>query len=281
MNTCIDYKERLTLFHIIEKGRKLRSPRISSIRTLRTRIWLESILRSNKINLKALSDSYYKDSEPTGTIIRWLKGKHAVSNKCISKLNDIYPGSEEVYNLPIFDLLEIDITRSKIKKLKNKYLKKPNYLKYPDSDIEEPFYLWDFPEDIKLPYHLQEIEKHDSDNLVRRKDILGFTAILILLREAELDKNCLYHEKYLKDAYKSLAWVCRDITFKNRWSELYEAVKDIHFNMYSSYRIVQPKRHVIKDMIFNKQSIQNELPYIDYGYDETKLYPKDLHEGFF
>jgi len=273
MNTSIDYRERLALLYAIDTGRKPRASRISNIRTLRTRIWLESILRSNKIDLSTLSSSYYKDSEPTGTIIRWLKGKHAVSNKCISKLNEIYPRSSEVYNLPIFDLLEINISRSKVKKLKKKYLKKPKYLKYPDSDTdsEELFYLWNFPENRKLPYHLQEIEKFDSDNLVKRKDIHGFTAILILLREAELDRNCLYHEIYLKSAYKALAWVCRDTTFKYRWHELYEALKDVHFNMHSSYRLIQPKRHVIKDIIFNKKNTKNELPYISYGYDETKV----------
>jgi len=280
MNPSIELRRSLERIVFTLTGKKPRLSRSSNVRILRTRIWLQEIFRNFKVDLITLSNAFYKNGYSTGTIKRWLKGKTHANKQSVSRINSLFPGSKDIFYLPVFDLLEINIKRSTINNLKKKYLIKPDDL---NSNTEEIFYLWNLPP-IKYgkSMYYQETEKIQSNLLFQRGDIHGFTAILILLREAELDNDAYRHEQYMKDAYRSLPSFCRDKRFKKRWIDFYEALKDIHVNMYSTHRLIQPKRDIIKKQIFAKKHetlralcpvspitykyIEPELPYIDYGY---------------
>ena len=176
--------------------------------------------------------------------MRWLKGLQAVGPSSVAKIAAVFPNSDKIYQLPIFDLLETDISRAKISQLIATYT------------ISQPpiFTSWQLPP-INIGTHELSmlIHKDDSDQLFQRGDIHGFMAILILLREAELNDDVIRHEALIKDAYRALPGFCRDKRFKKRWEEFYSALTLIHCNMYSSLKLVQPRKDIIKEQIFAKE----------------------------
>ena len=176
--------------------------------------------------------------------MRWLKGLQAVGPSSVAKITSVFPNSDQIYNLPVFDLLETGISRAKINQL------------IATHTISQPpmFTTWQLPAikvgNQELP---MIIHRDDSDQLFQRGDIYGFIAILILLREAELNNDVIRHEALIKDAYRAFPGFCRDKRFKKRWEEFYASLVHIHNNMYSSARLVKPKKEVIKAQIFSKE----------------------------
>ena len=219
-----------------------REPKSSKIKTLRTRIWIESILHEQRISVKELSSIFYSGKESTGTVMRWLKGRQSAGPNSVKKIAEVFPDSDEIYNLAVFDLLESEISKGRIHQL----LKTYTHNSHPAT--------WKLPP-FKAGNHERSILicKDDSEQLFQRGDIYGFMAILILLREAELNNDVIRHEIYLKDAYRAFPGFCRDKRFKKRWEEFYASLVHIHYNMYSSARLVEPKKEVIKAQIFAKE----------------------------
>jgi hypothetical protein len=242
-------KHFLNLFKDIKKlqGQSVgRDEKLTDIKILRTRIWIESLLREHQISVKKLSSVFYSENESTGSVMRWLKGSQTVRLDSVKKLAAVFKNSDLVYHLPIFDLLETKISITKINLLLDGYtLSQP------------PLHnIWELPTikigNQELP---MMIHKNDSNQLYQRGDIYGFMAILILLREAELNNDVVIHENLIKDAYKALPAFCRDIRFKKRWEEFFDALYNIHCNMYSSSRLVHPRKDIIKKQIFAKEHI--------------------------
>ena len=62
----------------------------SYVRTLQTRLWLEALFRDNLINRKTLEEVISEGDEPSGQVLKWLKGKNTVSASKVSRIDKIY-----------------------------------------------------------------------------------------------------------------------------------------------------------------------------------------------
>ena len=256
MTPSIEIRKRDQELFEARTGSKPRESRISKVKILRTRLWVESILKANKVSTKELSSQFYKEVSYSNAIMKWLKGDQVANPKSVKTLERMYPGVQHTYDIDVFDLLEIKITKEKVVKLLNKYLHKNTHPFQLSNNTNSSIYIWRLPAiKVKEKDYSPIILKEDSNGLFERGGMYGFIGILILLREAELNNDSFLHEVYLKDAYRALAGFCRNKAFKYRWEEFYDALKDIHSNMYSSERLVRPKRDVIKKQIFSKNHI--------------------------
>lgn len=216
----------------------------SLIRSLQTKITIETLLRDMDISLEEFSKRYNGENDDTRSPSRWKKGTQYLKEGSLQKISSRLNYKSEVYHLPVFKLLEINITRREVKELLNEYIDK------------NPLNTWKLPdiqyEDYQGPYFAM---KNSSDRLYQRGDIHGFMAILILVREAELNKDDTAHEMHIQNAYRAFPSFCRNERFTKHWKELLKALMEIHFNVYHSFRVIQPDINIIKSQIFADKHI--------------------------
>ncbi|WP_396587718.1 hypothetical protein [Bermanella sp. R86510] len=240
-----------------------RKSKLTDISVLRTRVWLENIFREFNINSKTFSKEFYGGEESTGTVIRWLKGKHAVRKSSVDKIEQLYPGSRNIYDLPIFDLLKIDLSKKKLNEIASSL------------STENKFLPWRFPtccvDEREYPNILV---RDDLDGLYQWGGYNGFLAILVLLREAEHKKDVYMHEECMKYAYRAFPSFCRDKRFIKRWEEFRDALISLNMVLYTTLRLVAPDKDVIKEQMFSKKhiTVRSQLPRSsrDFRYIEPK-----------
>lgn len=231
-------------------GKKIGSKDDSDI--LQTRLWLENILSTYRINRHELSKKILTvHGARTGIILCWLKGKYAVKERHVSLIAGIYEGSDQLYGMPVFELLRNKpISKAKLKKLMSPYL-------FTNGGLE----WWIFPdpthpESMGIPFAPCLID--DAEGLVERGDIWGFTAILYLVRMAEAS-NSHKHLNYMKYAYQALPGLCRDRRFLKRWREVLDCLKKIHYRNLTTMQFLRPLESVIERQIYSKQHITRRL----------------------
>lgn len=78
-----------------------------------------------------------------------------------------------------------------------------------------------------------------GEGLVERGDIWEFTAILYLVRMAEVS-NSHKHLNYMKFAYQALPGLRRDKRFRKRWREALDCLKNIHYRNPASMQFLRP-----------------------------------------
>jgi hypothetical protein len=117
------------------KGERL--PSTDRCDALRTRVWLETMFREHQLSRDDVAKLLpLGDGEPSGIVLQWLKGKHAAKRSRVARLAKILPGSDFVYNLPLFDLLRNKpVKKSKLDQWVSRY-------QNPDDHIP----LWRFPQ---------------------------------------------------------------------------------------------------------------------------------------
>ncbi len=243
-----------SIYEQVQRFSKKRMPSNDQSGKLQTRIWLENLFRENKIGRRELEREISPpNSEPSGIVLKWLKGEHSVKESRVTKVASIFDGSDLVYKLPIFKLLKNKpISRSEISRIMKPYIS--NF---------QGFKCWTFPdiprqkENKGVPFPPTWI--YDVETLVERGDIWGFTAILYLVRMAEAERNAIYHLEFMQYLYRALPGLCRNVLFFRRWKDTYQCVKDIHFREPTSVLAVQSIDSVLKRQIFSKVHITRRM----------------------
>lgn len=239
-------------YSILDKLVNKRRSKSNILGQLRTRLWLESILRDNKITRMQLQKMYSGDSEPSHIILKWFKGDFTATYKSVDKMEKIIQGSSFIYKLPLFDLLEDkDITEKRLREIVQPYINARN-----------PLSQWDFPytqngdsNGLLAPPAFRS----DTETLFYRGDIYGFIGILYHVRLAETRKDSDLHLHYISEAYRAFPGLCRYRHFRRRWEELLQALISIHSRLTISSFLIMPNQKLIKEQIFAKEHITYRL----------------------
>jgi hypothetical protein len=232
---------------------KKRVPSKDEAEILRNKVWLENILQNHGVGRKELAKLIdTKGGESTRTVSRWFKGTHAAKQKHVKEVAKIFEGSELFYELPVFRLLmNKPIRKAELTKIVAPYISKIAGLQswvFPD-----PYQ----PENKDLPFPPCFI--NDTETLIERGDLYGFTAIIYLVRLAEAERNALNHMLYIQCAYRALPGLCRHPLFAKYWEEALSCLKNIHYREMTSILLVRPIDAIIKKQIFSPEHITRRL----------------------
>ena len=193
-----------------------------------------------------------KGGESTRTVSRWFKGTHAAKQKHVKEVAKFFEGSELFYELPVFRLLmNKPIRKAELTKIVAPYISKIAGLQcwvFPD-----PCH----PENKDLPFPPCFI--NDTETLIERGDLYGFTAIIYLVRLAEAERNALNHMQYIQCAYRALPGLCRHPLFAKYWEEALSCLKNIHYREMTSILLVRPIDAIIEKQIFSPEHITRRL----------------------
>lgn len=242
-----------TIFETMSKSSQKRTSSKTTVGTLQTRIWLENIFRTHRISRKEFTKKIGTgNGDPTGIVLRWLKGLHTVKESRVENLAKIFEGSDAPYKLPLFKLLRNrPLTKADLFKIMSPYMHSSKSIS-----------LWIFPEP-KQPENLEFSFPHclinDIETLIERGDIYGFTAILYWVRIAEAEKDADAHFYYMAAAYRSLPGLCRNQLFRKRWREVLDCLQSIHCRVMTSMFLLKPIPSVIEAQIFSKSHITRRI----------------------
>lgn len=237
------------LYSKLQRGRRSSK---GPVDILRTRVWLEALLRQPGVSRKDIGAAL-SSGEPSGIVLRWLKGEYAAKPGSVSRLAKAFPGSDEIYRLPLFDLLQNRPLRlADLQRITSQYFVSAGPLRY-----------WDFPcaeqvTDSGQRMRLLVLEP-DSSSLFERGDINGFIGILYLLRKAEASGDAFAHFTYLCDAYRSLPGACRHVALRNRWRELLDCLELVSARVPTSTMLIQPSREIMERQIKSKTHITRRI----------------------
>jgi hypothetical protein len=233
-----------------------RASRFTPARILRTRVWVESILRDNHICRRQLQSLFFgEERESTGTVLRWLKGKQTVTESTVKNFNKTQSNNLNVFQFPIFQLLEPNLKKTELFALIKQYQKSTSL-----------GYLWSFPHTEQFP--LNEYANYiicspeDSDALFQLGGVHGFLGVLMLVRLAEVTKDSTKHFLLMQDAYRAFPAFCRNKYFKKRWIEFFKLLQGIHYRVYTSALTIAPRIEIIQKQINAKHhpTIRNKWP---------------------
>ncbi len=226
-----------------------RVSRFTPARILRTRVWVESILRDNHICRQQLQSLFFgEERESTGTVLRWLKGKQTVTESTVKnfgKIPDIQHSNLNVFQFPIFQLLDPNLKKTDLFALIRQHQKATSM-----------GYMWSFPHTESFPLEKYSnyviCSPEDSDALFQLGGVHGFLGVLMLVRLAEVTKDSTKHLLFMLDAYRAFPAFCRNKYFKNRWIEFFKLLQNIHYRVYTSALTMAPIIEVIQKQIFAK-----------------------------
>lgn len=242
-----------TVFETMSKSNNKRTSSKTPVGILQTRIWLENILRTHRISRKEFTKKIATENgDPSGIVLRWLKGQHNVKESRVENLAKIFEGSDVPYKLPLFKLL------------RNRPLKKTDLCKImsPYMNSSKSIPLWKFPEPDQpenMGLSFPHCQTNDIETLIERGDIYGFTAILYWVRIAEAEKDADAHFYYMAAAYRSFPGLCRNQLFRKRWREVLDCLQSIHCRVMTSMFLLKPIPSVIETQIFSKSHITRRI----------------------
>lgn len=256
--------EKLKRIHGSKPSRK------TPAKIFQTRVWLENIFATHHIGLKEFEQRIRGAGEKSYLPTKWLKGLNCASRNAANKVEKIFPGSIDIYNLPLYDLIENKpLTKKSVFALTNCYHSSSKNLytwKFPNDwgvtpssgDSHKKFKPvdnlpdWQVPNDgyggmlsPLLPPPLRE----DSNALVSRGDIFGFISIIALIREAECNLDHEAFQLHIMNAYRALPAVARLKVFKRRWHELLDLLKSLHSRVPLSQLSFRADKDILKQQI--------------------------------
>jgi hypothetical protein len=226
---------------------RTRKPR-TSVSKLQTRVWIDCILREHQLDKTQLESSLSNGSDPKGQVYKWLRGANCVTESKVRQIDRVLPGSKEVFNLPLFDLLQ------------NRPIKKSELIRLvsPYSDNNDDLIFWRLPEiykgeddGISIPIILPD----NLDMLYQRGGIFSFIAILYIVRRSESEGDAYLHLEAVKHAYKSFPSLARHQDFIGHWQDILKAFQLIHLRVPTSALLVQPDIDIIKKQIESEHFI--------------------------
>jgi hypothetical protein len=205
-------------------------------------------MREHQLDKAQLESKLSNGSDPKGQVYKWFRGDNCVTESKVRQIEKVLTGSSEVFNLPLFDLLQNKpITKSQLRRLI-----------LPFSDNTDDLFFWRLPEKYKGKDDGISIPIIFSDNLdmlYQRGGIFSFIAILYLVRRAEAEGDADLHLEAVKHAYKSFPSLARHQDFIGHWQDLLKALQLIHLRVMTSTLLVQPDVDIIKQQIESENFI--------------------------
>lgn len=218
------------------------------IEILRTQIWLKALLHRFHINRYQLQENVYDSTgKNSGIVWKWWNEDYPANLKSVEFVAEKYKKSDEIFKLPLFELLtDKKLTLKQLKTIIDPYL------------LSENFPMWNFPStgpNCNNEPFLLNTHEGDSDTLFQRGDIYGFIGILYLVRKAEIKNDVDTHAIHLRYAYKAFPALCRYHHFKHARDELLTALVRIHRRMRSSLYTIAPDFNTLERQILAKELI--------------------------
>lgn len=186
---------------------------------LKGQAWLSYVLLKYDLTLRELASACFKQNQNALALLyKWKSGKVIPSKGSVNLVAAELPGSNWVYDLPLFDFLSArSLTTKKVRKLVAPYVN------------EEGFPAWNFPGDDKtdVPFENRRplVFTHmDSPSLLARGDLYGFIGLLSLVRERELSLNTRYDQflyvSFFADMVRATSSVARLPWMRDHWELL-------------------------------------------------------------
>lgn len=213
----------------------IRKSRINPVKILQTQTWLNSLQLDYNCSKEMLETNVFNSGDESTRIVnKWKRGAHSAQAESVERVTKIYLGSDKVFKLPVFLLLDNSpISKKELKLLFN-------------NDITPtPYFTSLYPSEPALNFSSSMTYKLDSQVLFKDDPISSFTFILYLIRKAECTCENILHVEYLKDAYKVLPLFCKHRYFKDWWEAIYYALYRIHKRVETSSLLLRPEKDII------------------------------------
>ena len=219
----------------------MKSPK-AAINLLRTKLWLEALSRDTGLDYTRLEEEIASNSERSGLVRKWRNGSHCVTERKVLQIARLFPGSEEIFQLPLFVLLENrSISRKELLRIMKHYV-----------NPGDPFRFWQLPKNFKertdgtdMPVPLEDY----LDCLYERGGIFSFISILYIVRRAEAEGNHLLHIEAVRYAYKSFPSLARHPDFITHWREILSAFEKVHWRLITTGLLLAPDREILQAQI--------------------------------
>lgn len=234
----------------------------SEIAVLKTRLWIESIIRDHGVPREKLIKIACSNADPNGLIRKWEKGLHAVTESKVKRIAQEIPGSDRLYNLPLFSLLEDrPISTAELNRIMQDYFSPrfPNTLELPNGFSP-----------TSDTAHKRVMGLGGYQGFYEIGGVFGLTALLFELRQAESKRDAELHCEISEFCYKAFPSFARSACFVERWPEFLRAVEQIQMRIPTSSMLVRPVKKILKVQIEAKEF-----------HTERHLWPRDSKTGRF
>jgi len=227
------------ILHLTGK-KNVAGPQLASFQTV---VWLRRLLTDQNLSLSKLDAilSAHLGKEVNGLPHKW-NSSTVIRRKSVEKVARIFPGSQEVFYWPLFELLQNKVmSKNRIRILLRRY--RPRGKHYSP--------VWKFPNDEELKNkdrYFPILLESDSDALFQRADLHGFTAILGLVRLAEAQRYGHWHQRHMMNAFRALPSIAK----MQEFSEHFETIKTALLNLQSRV-ITTNTSFAVNWEIINKQ----------------------------
>jgi hypothetical protein len=198
---------------------------------LRGKAWLNYVMQSQSWGWPELNAAIDIHQSRSGLTRRWQNGDCCPSRLSVGKLQSSVPGSLELFDNPVWNLLRPrDISAKQACQAIEEY----------HSGLAE-YSVYRFP----IPHSASGMRSsivprhpHDSEALYRRADIHAFAIAIGLVRWAEAERIDEVHAYHLGNAYRMLPAVARAFYLKDCFAELSDALRALHARLdYSATRV--------------------------------------------
>lgn len=239
---------RRQLFRL-RNDKPYRAGRMTGARILRTRVWVESILRDNQVSRLALQSKLFgEERESTGTVLRWLKGQQTVTESTVKnfhKVAKIQHTNLDIFQFPVFQLLDSNLRKSDLSSLLRRFQQQTTL-----GDRWVYRHTEHFP--LENDSYYSFCPTNDSEALFQVGGVHGFLSILLLLRLAEFNNDASRHWLLMQDAYRAFPAFCRNKYFKKRWKDFLNLLIGIHHNVDTTSLTIAPDLEIIQKQIHSK-----------------------------
>ncbi|MCC1498009.1 hypothetical protein [Alcanivorax sp. 1008] len=206
------------------------------------RIWLESLLEEFELTAADLDRALSDGQESSRQVHKWLSGSNCVTARKVKEIGCLFPGSDEVFNLPLFPLLE------------NKPITAPALRRHMRGLInaQDPLDFWQLPCELagcSDGFGLRPIFENDVDMLYQHGGVYSFLAILYVLRRAEAERDNDLHLYASIYSYKSFPSLARHHHFRRHWEDLLRALERVQARCMTTAMLLRPDKAILREQI--------------------------------
>ena len=204
-------------------SRKRTTGRHSASEKLRLASWLDNALEVSQSTLSGFASKYVYEGKSCSQLARkWANGSAFPTRRSIDRIELALPGTREVFDHPLFSLLAQDaLSEREIRKLLRGSIQP-----------EDSWFGWEFPNDeyIRRTRNWRPVGLVcDTNNLVERYDLWGFTAIVATVRLAEVQGKDMLHMACCMDMYRALPAALMTPWLRNSASHLVECMTSLRY----------------------------------------------------
>lgn len=214
-----------------------------AVEQLRTTAWLDdAYTRAECASWPEFDKTYVERGRSRSRLgEKWRNGTVVPGLYSAEKLNELLPGTLDVFTSPVWVLLENrPFSKSEIGRVMSDYR--------PGETSGLPF-CWLFPNDEahwKQGRCAPTLNMSDTGGLVHRGDMWGFIALLWTMRYAEADGDQQLHHRASQDMYRAMPMAIREPWLANHAAALIELTESIRARSLYSFYLFDVDFDVIK-----------------------------------